>query len=151
MAIDERRRHEMYLSLERALGHEAADALMAHLPPAGWAEVATKSDLDALRIATKTDIDNLRAATKTDIDNLRAATKTDIDNLRAATKADLDAHRAATKSEIDTLRQVNERDHESLKNAILADMHRSLRVQAIAMVTVFGVMNGVMLAALNLS
>ena len=47
MAIDERTRHEMYLGLEQLLGPQVADALMEHLPPVGWAEVATKHDLAA--------------------------------------------------------------------------------------------------------
>jgi hypothetical protein len=46
--IDERTRHEMYLGLEQKLGTAVADALMAHLPPIGWADVATKHDLDEL-------------------------------------------------------------------------------------------------------
>jgi hypothetical protein len=46
VAIDERTRHEMYLGLESALGPDVADALMQHLPPVGWADVATKHDLD---------------------------------------------------------------------------------------------------------
>lgn len=89
MVIDERRRHEMYVSLERVLGREAADALMEHLPPVGWADVATKKDLEI--------------------------------------------------------------GLESTKNAILAEMHRSLRNQALAMVTVFSLLNGIMFAALKLS
>ncbi len=48
MQIDERTRHEMYLGLEEKLGTDVADALMAHLPPIGWADVATKRDLDEL-------------------------------------------------------------------------------------------------------
>lgn len=49
MTIDERTRHLMYLGLEETLGAEVADALMQHLPPVGWADVATKHDLDAMR------------------------------------------------------------------------------------------------------
>jgi len=45
MATDERSRHQMYLKLEEVLGREEADALMDHLPPVGWADVATKRDL----------------------------------------------------------------------------------------------------------
>jgi hypothetical protein len=50
MQIDERTRREMYEQLEAVLGAQTADALMEHLPPVGWAEVATKSDLAAMRV-----------------------------------------------------------------------------------------------------
>ena len=46
--IDERTRHEMYLGLEQKLGTLVADAVMQHLPPIGWADVATKHDLAGL-------------------------------------------------------------------------------------------------------
>ena len=48
MAVDERARHELFLRLEQALGPESAETLMELLPPVGWADVATKRDLDAL-------------------------------------------------------------------------------------------------------
>lgn len=59
MAIDERARHELYLRLEEHLGAEAASTLMEHLPPTGWADVATKRDLDQLRTLTKSDVDRM--------------------------------------------------------------------------------------------
>lgn len=56
MVLDERSRHELYLRLEEALGPEAATTMMELLPPVGWADVATKRDLDLLREGMRTDI-----------------------------------------------------------------------------------------------
>lgn len=56
MAIDERRRLELADAVKRTLGDEAGLTLMEMLPPVGWADVATKQDLDALRVATKQDL-----------------------------------------------------------------------------------------------
>lgn len=47
MQIDERTRHEMYLGLEERLGPELADLVMAHLPPMGWADIATQREMTA--------------------------------------------------------------------------------------------------------
>jgi hypothetical protein len=48
MSIDEQSRHQLYRRLEEILGPGPAATLMEHLPPVGWADVATKRDLDAL-------------------------------------------------------------------------------------------------------
>jgi hypothetical protein len=48
MALDERSRHELFLRLEEVLGPRQAETLMEMMPPVGWADVATKRDLDAL-------------------------------------------------------------------------------------------------------
>lgn len=53
MAVDERSRHALYQKLESVLGREEAATLMEHLPPVGWADVATKRDLDALAEANR--------------------------------------------------------------------------------------------------
>lgn len=50
MAISEESRHHLYQRLEDVLGPREATVLMEHLPPLGWADVATKRDLDALEI-----------------------------------------------------------------------------------------------------
>lgn len=44
--ITEEARHRLYQALEQELGHEEATTLMEHLPPVGWADVATKRDLE---------------------------------------------------------------------------------------------------------
>ena len=46
MAITEEGRHRLYERLEEVLGREQAATLMEHLPPVGWADVATRRDLD---------------------------------------------------------------------------------------------------------
>ena len=44
----EESRHHLYQRLEQVLGPAEATVLMEHLPPVGWADVATKRDLDVL-------------------------------------------------------------------------------------------------------
>jgi hypothetical protein len=56
MSVDERRRLELADAAKRTLGDDAGVTLMELLPPAGWADVATKQDLLVLR----GDIDLLR-------------------------------------------------------------------------------------------
>jgi hypothetical protein len=48
MSVDERSRHQLYRKLEQVLGSEEAGTLMAHLPPSGASELATKQDLREL-------------------------------------------------------------------------------------------------------
>ena len=48
MAISEESRHHLYQRLEEVLGKAEAAVLMEYLPPVGWADVATKRDLDVL-------------------------------------------------------------------------------------------------------
>ena len=71
MAISEESRHHLYLRLEEVLGSEEAATLMEHLPPVGWADVATKRDIEVLRDSMKRDIEALRDSTKHDIEALR--------------------------------------------------------------------------------
>ncbi len=82
MAISEESRYHLYQRLEEVLGVEEATTLMEHLPPVGWADVATKRDLDALAVATKRDIDALAVTTKSEIDTLAVSTKHGIDDLK---------------------------------------------------------------------
>lgn len=56
MAISEQSRHELYQSLERTLGEGAAGTLMDYLPPVGWADVATRRDLDVLEHRLRADV-----------------------------------------------------------------------------------------------
>ena len=48
MTVEQRQRRELQEVLVGTLGTEPADTLMGYLPPVGWADVATKADLDHL-------------------------------------------------------------------------------------------------------
>lgn len=48
MSITNAQRHDLHQGLIEALGAERAEILMDHLPPVGWADVATKRDLEIL-------------------------------------------------------------------------------------------------------
>ena len=65
MAITEQSRHRMYKHLEELMGAEDAGVLMEHLPPVGWADVATKRDLDLIR----SELGVLRLELKADLAN----------------------------------------------------------------------------------
>jgi hypothetical protein len=71
MTIDERARHKLHLAAERQLGTEEAATLMAMLPPAGWADVATKGDIDAQRAILTAQIDGLRTELRGEMGQLR--------------------------------------------------------------------------------
>ncbi|HEX9236299.1 MAG TPA: hypothetical protein VF972_08470 [Actinomycetota bacterium] len=73
MAIDERSRHILFLKLEEVLGSEEATILMEHLPPVGWADVATKHDLDQLEGTFQREHRNLEAAIRREIEHLARA------------------------------------------------------------------------------
>jgi hypothetical protein len=62
VAITEQSRHQLYKHLEELMGADDAATLMGHLPPVGWADVATRRDLDAmeqrLRLEWRADLAN---------------------------------------------------------------------------------------------
>ena len=49
MAVTEESRYRLFKQLEDTLGAEHSNTLMEHLPPVGWADVATKTDIQTLR------------------------------------------------------------------------------------------------------
>ena len=56
MSISEADRHQLIRLLSEAITPKGAALLMEHLPPVGWADVATKRDLDVLAAARPSEI-----------------------------------------------------------------------------------------------
>ena len=66
----------MFQGLDETLGTERAATLMEHLPPVGWADVATKRDLDQSAVLTRTELRRematLASELRSEISDLRA-------------------------------------------------------------------------------
>jgi hypothetical protein len=60
MSITEASRFQLRTAIGLILSEEAADTLMELLPPVGWADVATKTDLQYLRDELKSDMHALQ-------------------------------------------------------------------------------------------
>ena len=73
MVLDERARHQLFLRLEEVLGPESAETLMEMMPPVGWADVATRHDLDNLGNQLRVEIGQLRGDFHRDLGALTRA------------------------------------------------------------------------------
>lgn len=77
MTVSEAQRRALHEGLVRKLGADVADTLMDYLPPAGWSDLARRSDLDQLRTdmhAMESRIDGRFAEIRAELAELRAWT-----------------------------------------------------------------------------
>lgn len=79
MAVTERQRHDLLIAVEEVLDAAHAETLMNLLPPVGWADVATKHDLDLQRELLEARLDTVRTELQGDIGRLRAEVKADLE------------------------------------------------------------------------
>lgn len=135
MAVDEQSRHRLYLRLEEILGAEEAAILMEHLPPAGWGEVATKRDLDALRAEMNRMGETLRAEMNLMGETLRAETHGMGETLRA---------------EMKTLRAETESAKFEVMASLRADLAAHTRAMVFAMIAAMTSVSGLAFAAARL-
>ena len=85
MAIDEGLRLSIHTQLTELLGSEEATALIEHIMPVPWHDVATKDDLENLRVELRADIAVVRAdvaVLRADMDVLRADMHREMAGLR---------------------------------------------------------------------
>jgi hypothetical protein len=75
MAVDEQRRIRLYEAARTVLGEQEAATLMEYLPPTGWADTATKDDLDRLGAELRSELSQLRG-------ELRGELRSELSGLR---------------------------------------------------------------------
>ena len=103
MTLDDRARAALQEALDRTLGDENADTLMGYLPPVGWADVATKRDLDALSVVTRKDLENASALLRIEFHTEFAAVRQEMGSEFAAVRQEMGSEFAAVRREIAVL------------------------------------------------
>jgi hypothetical protein len=99
MFSDEERRI-MYDAFEASLGPRPAALVMAHLPPTGWAELATRADVHALATALRGEMAELRAELRGEMSDLRVELKGEMAELRVELKDEIAKLRVELRGEI---------------------------------------------------
>jgi hypothetical protein len=85
MTISDHDRYTLHQRLDAVLGPEEAAVLMAYLPPVGWADVATKRDLDHLALAIRSELAKVDAAVRSNLKDEVGSIRADIAGLRSDT------------------------------------------------------------------
>jgi hypothetical protein len=88
MAISEESRYRLRLKLADVLGSDEAGLLMEYLPSVGWADVATKRDLEHLADLTKRDIDNLGTTLRLEMAELKDGIRSEMSGLEGRVRSD---------------------------------------------------------------
>ncbi|MEZ5281748.1 MAG: hypothetical protein R2770_14905 [Acidimicrobiales bacterium] len=98
--ISDANRRQLYESLVKSIGPESSEVLMELLPPAGWSDLVTRTDLNSVRTELKTDIEITKTELRIEIQDLRTELKGDIQHLRTELRGDIQDLRTELKSDI---------------------------------------------------
>ena len=133
MTVSEERRHALYLGLESVLGRERAATMMEMLPPLGWAEVATRTDLAHQQVVLRTELEAFRTSLRAEMASLRAELRGEMASLRAELRGEMASLRTELQGEMASLRTELQGEMASLRGEVKEDV-ASLRseVQALA-------------------
>jgi len=103
VTIDERSRHALYLRLEEVLGADEAGTLMDHLPPVGWADVATRRDVDGASVLLRSEMASEFAAVRSEMASEFAAVRSEMTTEFAAVRSEMASEFAAVRRDITVL------------------------------------------------
>lgn len=103
MVMEEGSRRRLYSHLVELLGDEDTETLMGYLPPTGWAEMATKRDLDQLAQTIRGELAVFEARVEARLDSLKAHLETGLATQEARLEAGLARAALDTRSSLRTL------------------------------------------------
>ena len=154
MTIEESERHLLHERAAQAMGVEAAAVLMSHLPPAGWAELARRSDVEHETALLRADLATARAETSAESSRVGSEIRTELGAVRTELKDDMAILRTELKDDMAILRTELKDDMASLRTE-LKDAMASLRIelkgdmvtQTRWMISVLGVLGAIYTAA----
>ncbi|MGH8906515.1 MAG: hypothetical protein ACRD0K_08360 [Egibacteraceae bacterium] len=129
MVLDERSRHELYARLIDVLGSGEATTLMAHLPPVGWADVATKQDLLAVQRTLRSELGGKISSLGGEISSLRSELHGEINSLGgeiSSLRSELHGEINSLRSELGSLRTEMHAVVTGAKHEVLATMRAEM-------------------------
>jgi hypothetical protein len=135
VAITEESRYQLFQRLEELLGPEKVATLMELLPPVGWADVATRRDLD-----------HLQSALDAKIDAAVGSLDAKIDAAYGSLDAKIDATHGSLGTKIDALEGRVDR----LGLELRAEMFREQRNQTLAIIGANTTITALLFAAFRL-
>lgn len=157
VAITEESRYQLFQRAGQVLGEDEAATLMELLPTVGWADVATKRDLDHQRVALSADIDAMGAALRSELHDQDVALRSEIHALGTGLRTEMGELRDEMRSEMGELRSEMRSDMSELRSEmramsgdLRAEMYREQRNHTLAMIGANTAIAALVVAALQI-
>lgn len=135
MTITEATRHALHDRLEVVLGPEEATTLMEMLPPVGWADVATKRDLDHLALQIRAELHEalhlseagVRTELRGEMQSLASELRGEMQALASELRGQMESLSAELRGEVRELRTEVQGEMRELRTDVHRTMQANLR------------------------